>query len=50
MKKELDEKLQSKFLWLKRPVLEREEPYEFIQGYSDYENYGFTDVSDGWYA
>lgn len=49
MKKELDEKLQAAFTWLKRPELHKEETYDFVQGYSIYENYGFDEVSDGWY-
>lgn len=48
MKKELDEKLQDRFLFLKRPELHREEIYEFIKGYSLYDNYGL-EVGDGWF-
>ena len=49
MRKELDEKLQNVFSWLKQPELQKEKPYEFVQGYNRYENYGFDEVSDGWY-
>lgn len=49
MRKELDEKLQSEFPWLKQPKLQKEKPYEFVQGYNHYQNYGFNEVSDGWY-
>lgn len=49
MKKELDEKLQDAFPWLKQPELHKEKPYDFIEGYSLYENYGFDEVPDGWY-
>lgn len=48
MKKELDEKLQAAFTWLKRPELHRDKSYKFIKGYTLYENYGF-EVGDGWY-
>lgn len=48
MKKELDEKLQDTFTWLKRPELHGDKPYEFVKGYTLYENYGF-EVGDGWY-
>ncbi len=49
MRKELDEKLQAEFTWLKRPELQRKKSYEFVKGYSLYENYGFDEVADGWY-
>ncbi len=49
MKKELDEKLQSEFYWLKQPELEKERPFDYVKGYSNYDNYGFDEVSDGWY-
>jgi len=49
MKRELDEKLQSEFPWLKQPELQKEKSYEFVQGYNHYENYGFDEVGDGWY-
>ena len=49
MKKELDEKLQTEFPWLKQPELKKDNPIEFVQGYSNYENYGFHEVDDGWY-
>lgn len=49
MKKELDEKLQARFLWLKRSELERDREYEYVPGYTIYENWGFSEVSDGWY-
>ena len=49
MRKELDDKLQERFSWLKRPVLHKEKEYEFVKGYSLYENYGFDEVNDGWY-
>lgn len=49
LKKELDEKLQAEFPWLKRPEIQKDKPYEFVQGYNDYENDGFDEVSDGWY-
>lgn len=49
MKKELDEKLQSEFPWLKQPKLQREKPYEWVEGYNNYENFGFAEVDDGWY-
>lgn len=49
MKKELDEKLQARFLWLKRRELERDREYEYVPGYTIYENWGFSEVSDGWY-
>lgn len=49
MKKELDKQLQLRFKWLEQPVLERERDYEFVPGYSNYENYGFDEVCDGWY-
>lgn len=48
MKKELDEKLQAAFPWLRRPELHSEKTYEFVKGYSLYDNYGF-EVGDGWY-
>lgn len=50
MKKELDEQLQNRFVWLKRPKIERNTEYEYVQEYTLYENWGFSDVSDGWYA
>lgn len=49
LKKELDEKLQSEFPWLKQPELHKEKPYDFVEGYNHYENYGFDEVGDGWY-
>lgn len=49
MKKELEEKLQDSFPWLKQPELHREKPYEWVQGYNNYENYGFNEVDDGWF-
>ena len=49
LKKELDEKLQSEFPWLKQPELHREKPYEWVDGYNNYENYGFSEVGNGWY-
>lgn len=49
MREELDIKLQERFPWLKRPELKKDKPYEFAQGYTIYENYGFSEVSDGWY-
>ena len=49
MKKELDEKLQTAFPWLKQPELHKEKPYDFVEGYNHYENYGFDEVGDGWY-
>ena len=49
MKEELDEKLQTRFVWLKRPEFIRNKKYEYVQGYTLYENWGFSDVSDGWY-
>ena len=48
MKKELDEKLQAAFTWLKRPEIHGDKSYEFIEGYTLYENYGF-EVGDGWH-
>lgn len=48
MRKELDEKLQQDFPWLKRPELHNEKTFEYVKGYSIYENYGF-EVGDGWY-
>lgn len=48
MKKELDQKLQDRFPFLKRPELHRENIYEFVKGFSLYDNYGF-EVGDGWY-
>ena len=48
MKKELDQKLQDRFTFLKRPELHREKIYEFVKGYSLYDNYGF-EVGDGWF-
>lgn len=48
MKKELDQILQDRFPWLRRPVLHREKGYEFVEDYSIYDNYGF-EVGDGWY-
>ena len=50
MKKELYEQLQNRFVWLKRPKIERNTEYEYVQEYTLYENWGFSDVSDGWYA
>lgn len=50
MKKELDEKLQSEFPWLKQPELQRERPYMWVEGYNNYENYGFDAVGDGWFC
>lgn len=49
LKKELDEKLQSEFPWLKQPELQREKSYECVEGYNNYENFGFSEVGDGWY-
>lgn len=49
MRKELDEKLQSEFPWLKQPELHKDKPFEWIEGYNNYENYGFDAVGDGWY-
>lgn len=48
MKKELDQKLQDRFSFLRRPELNNEKTYEFVKGYTLYENYGF-EVGDGWY-
>lgn len=48
LKKELDQKIQNRFSWLRRPELHREKPYEYVKGYSLYDNYGF-EVGDGWY-
>lgn len=49
LKKELDEKLQMEFPWLKQPELHKERPYEFVSGYNHYENYGFDEVGNGWF-
>ena len=49
MKEELDEKMQARFLWLKRPELIRKKKHEYVQGYTIYQNWGFSEVSDGWY-
>ena len=49
LRKELDEKLQSEFPWLKQPELHKDKPFEWIEGYNNYENYGFDAVGDGWY-
>lgn len=48
MKQELDQKLLDRFSWLRRPELHREKLYEFVKGFSLYDNYGF-EVGDGWY-
>lgn len=48
MKKELEEKLQTAFPWLKRPELHKEKTYEHVKGYTIYENYGF-ELGDGWF-
>ena len=37
MKKELDEKLQSEFPWLKQPELHKDKPCEWVDGYNNYE-------------
>jgi len=49
VKEEFDRKLQNRFPWLKRPELVRNKKYEYIQGYTIYENWGFSEVPDGWY-
>ncbi len=46
MKKILDQKLQDRFSFLRRPELNNEKT--FVKGYTLYENYGF-EVGDGWY-
>ena len=48
MKKELDEKLQDTFAWLKGLELHVDKACEFVKGYTLCENYGF-EVGDGWY-
>lgn len=48
MKKDLDEKLQDTFAWLKGLELHVDKACEFVKGYTLCENYGF-EVGDGWY-
>jgi len=50
MREELDSKLQERFSWLKRPELKRERYFDFVPGYTNYQNYGFCEVSDGWFS